>query len=94
MAGNEWRENSPTDKPDSDPIIKGQRARFRTVVDYNKAYMYPHVDALDDTYCTLSGDIKRMKATNPVPQEVLAEAEEELVELKKEMEKAGFEFYS
>ena len=35
-----------------------------------------------------------MKAHNPIPQEVLAEAEEELKQLKKTMVEAGFEFDS
>jgi hypothetical protein len=90
--GYEAKESPAPDIPDASLLTK-QRAIYRTKVT-PKAYMNPYIDALDDIYCTLLGDIRVMKAADPVPQEVLAEAEEELRELKKEMEKAGFEFSS
>ena len=75
-------------------ILTDQRNRFRTAVDYNKAYIFPFEDALLDTYSTLISDIKRMKAHDPILEEVLAEAEEELTRLMGIMEKAGIELYS
>jgi len=86
-------ETSTPDKPDPNQVLKDQRAWFRTKVDYNKAYMDPYIDALLDTWSTLLGDIRRMKTHNPVPQVVLAEAEEELTELKETMKKAGIILY-
>ena len=94
MASRGGKETPTPDIPDANQILIDQRNRFRTKVNYNKAYMDPYIDALDDTYCTLLHDIERMKVHNPVPQEVLAEAAEELTALKKTMEEAGFEFLS
>ena len=93
MAGKGGKVTSGIDTRDASQILADQRKKFRTTVTPT-AYMDPYIDALDDLYCNLNSDIRRMKAHNPVPQEVLAEAEEELTRLKKTMMEAGFEFCS
>ena len=93
MAGKGGKMTSGIDNRSASKILADQRKQFRTTVT-PKAYIDPYVDALDDFFCTLQGDIMRMKAHNPVPQKVLAEAEEELKELKKTMVEAGSEFHS
>jgi hypothetical protein len=94
MASRGGKETSASDKPDGNKILTDQRSRFRTAVDYNKAYIFPFEDALLDTYSTLISDIKRMKAHDPIPEEVHTEAEEELSRLREIMEKAGIKLYS
>lgn len=66
--------------------------KYRTLVDYHKAYIHPHEDALLDTWFTLRSDITRMKALKPKPEDALAQAEEELAELKNQMIAAGILF--
>jgi hypothetical protein len=88
----EGKETPTPDKPDAKQVLIDQRARFRTKV-IPKAYMDPYIDALLDIWSTLLCDIERMKAHDPIPQEVLAEAEEELTKLKKTMKEAGIILY-
>ncbi len=65
---------------------------YRTLIDYHKAYIHPYEDALLDAWSTLRSDITRMKALKPVPEDALAQAEEELAELKNQMTAAGILF--
>jgi len=88
------KENHKHEKSDTNQVLTDQRNKFRTLVNYNKAYIFPYEDALLDTYSTLMSDIERMKAHNPVPREILAESEEELAELKKTMKEAGIQLFS
>jgi hypothetical protein len=91
MANNDGNETSTPDKPEVNPVLIEQRRRYRTPYTY-KPYADPYLDAIWDIYITLLGDIKIMKAADPIPREVLAEAEEELNGLKKELKRAGMEF--
>jgi hypothetical protein len=93
MASREGDDPPTSNKSDESQVLINQRNRFRTVVDYNKPYLLPYDDALLEAYSSLLGDIWRMKAHNPIPREVLAEAEEELTELKKTMRAAGIQFF-
>jgi cell division septum initiation protein DivIVA len=73
--------------------VKKEFEKYRTKVDYNKAYLDTYIDPLIDTYDTLCGDILKMKNHIPIPEEAIAEAKEELAELKKIMVEAGFTFH-
>lgn len=93
MADNDGNETSTPDKPEVNQVLAEQRRRYRTPYTY-KAYMDPYIDALLDIHGTLLADINIMKAANPVPREALAEAEADLIDLKKQMNRAGIVFYN
>jgi hypothetical protein len=94
MVNRRGKETPTPDILDAYQVLIDQRNRFRTKINYNKVYMDPYVDALLDAYSTLLRDIEGMKAHNPIPQEVLAESEEELTVLKKTMKEAGIQLLS
>ena len=94
MAEHERAEPPVPKKPESIRTpAKNDPGPFRTPVNYRKAYILPYEYALRDTYSTLSSDIERMKVQKPVPESALADARDELVQLKKQMSAAGIKLY-